>query len=69
MVKKESTNESYVPYIQTDVASNPGNSGGPLFNLDGDVVGVNVVYTDREDLWAFPLLPAKLYLLYISIKK
>jgi serine protease Do len=41
-----------VPFIQTDVAVNPGNSGGPLINMRGEVVGINSQIFSRTGAFA-----------------
>ena len=41
-----------VPFIQTDVAVNPGNSGGPLLNMKGEVIGINSQIYSRTGAFA-----------------
>jgi len=45
-------NMDAVPFIQTDVAVNPGNSGGPLLNMHGEVIGINSQIFSRTGAFA-----------------
>ncbi len=48
----DSSSTDAVPFLQTDVAVNPGNSGGPLFNLKGEVIGINSQIFSRTGSYA-----------------
>ncbi len=49
-VNRNVDNDYFVPYIQHDASINSGNSGGPIFNLQGDVVGINVSKYVSDDI-------------------
>ena len=49
------TGDRYTNFLQTDSASNPGSSGGPLINLYGEVVGINTAIIAEAQLIGFAI--------------
>lgn len=61
--------ESLEGLIQTDAAINQGNSGGPLLNLNGEVIGVNVAVAGDSENIGFALPSATVRNIYESVKE
>lgn len=59
------SNNTYVDMLQTDCTLNPGNSGGPLFNLKGQVIGMNAVIIQSHQSMGFAI-PARRILALIK---